>query len=311
MAAAAAPGKAPSGSPLLAVELPPPPEPPASEIPEEYHVYDLAGSRRSQPIIGTKCLFPSTRPSNRSEVQHLARCLEGMLAEAGSSTLGALRAWDLVCGELVRQVFVHCAERGELLGRVRRAHRHYVGALVRRVREMEGTAREVRLRELEAEVTELRGKLGESRSAATRSRVLGRMQAAVAQERGGRAAIAEAEKARGSKEGGAKTEACLSAYKECTPPEQQQLWRDMLGGAAPKARAQALHVLWKLIPEGRRADLLTQLCAELGTPLLCSFLLTAAAPLPFESRLSVVEGLLRDFSSFETLTLVEFLPYVW
>ena len=36
----------------------------------------------------------------------------------------ALQAWDVCFSELVRQVFVQCNDRGELLGRVRRAHQH-------------------------------------------------------------------------------------------------------------------------------------------------------------------------------------------
>jgi hypothetical protein len=51
---------------------------------------------------------------------------------------------------------MHCSERGELLGRVRRAMRHYLGELVGRVRAMEAGAREVAIRELEAENAELR-----------------------------------------------------------------------------------------------------------------------------------------------------------
>jgi hypothetical protein len=35
---------------------------------------------------------------------------------------------------------MHCSERGELLGRVRRAMRHYLGELVGRVRAMEAGA---------------------------------------------------------------------------------------------------------------------------------------------------------------------------
>ena len=43
---------------------------------------------------------------------------------------------------------MHCSERGELLGRVRRAMRHYLGELVGRVRAMEAGAREVAIRGL-------------------------------------------------------------------------------------------------------------------------------------------------------------------
>ena len=47
-----------------------------------------------------------------------------MLTAAGPRTMEALQAWDVCFSELVRQVFVQCNDRGELLGRVRRAHQH-------------------------------------------------------------------------------------------------------------------------------------------------------------------------------------------
>ena len=113
----------PRTSAKLAVDLPPPPAaatPPVSEIPEEYHVYDMLESR--QPVLlgpdvpnpdqGRRYrIFPSTRPSNRSEVKHLARTVERMLEAAGPRTGEALQAWDIALSELVRQVFVGCAEQ--------------------------------------------------------------------------------------------------------------------------------------------------------------------------------------------------------
>lgn len=123
----------------LAVKLPAPPLPPPTEVPEEYHVYDLIDERKVLSL-GDRSryrIFPSTRPSNRSEVQHLGRALEQMLLRAGANSAEALRAWDVVFAELVRQVFVGCGERGELLGRVRRAYSHYLACLMERVRTME------------------------------------------------------------------------------------------------------------------------------------------------------------------------------
>ena len=56
--------------------------------------------------------------------------IERMLAAAGPRTMEALQAWDVCFSELVRQVFVQCNDRGELLGRVRRAQQHYLAQLV-------------------------------------------------------------------------------------------------------------------------------------------------------------------------------------
>ena len=92
----------------LAVELPPPPEPPPSEIPEEFCVYDAQLASQQLPLASSKVkIFPTSKPSNRSEVVLLARCLEAMLAQAGARTADALRAWDVTFGELVRQVCMH------------------------------------------------------------------------------------------------------------------------------------------------------------------------------------------------------------
>jgi len=133
-----------------------PPPPPPSDVPEEYHIYDMQAERK-QVTLGESAkrneayrIFPAVQPSNRSQVTHpcshpthpqlpsyllvrpprlsqvvhLAATLERMLAKAGPRTMEALQAWDVCFSELVRQVFVQCNDRGELLGRVRRAQQH-------------------------------------------------------------------------------------------------------------------------------------------------------------------------------------------
>ena len=109
-----------SGS--LFEDLPPPPPP--TDVPEEYHIYDVQAERK-QVVLGESAkrneayrIFPAVQPSNRSQVVHLAATLERMLAAAGPRTTEALQAWDVCFSELVRQVFVQCNDRGELLGRV-------------------------------------------------------------------------------------------------------------------------------------------------------------------------------------------------
>jgi len=151
--AAAAASRSPHASPHSAPTLPPtrqpfsemisgslfedlPPPPPPTDVPEEYHIYDVQAERK-QVVLGESAkrneayrIFPAVQPSNRSQVVHLAATLERMLAAAGPRTMEALQAWDVCFSELVRQVFVQCNDRGELLGRVRRAQQHYLAQLV-------------------------------------------------------------------------------------------------------------------------------------------------------------------------------------
>ncbi len=172
-----------SGS--LFEELTPPPPP--SEIPEEYHLYDMQVERKQVTLGESKGseayrVFPAVQPSNRSQVVHLAATLEQMLEAAGPQTKQALEAWDTCFSELVRQVqsrhisppspasprippppppparpplrqvFVQCNDRGELLGRVRRAYQHYLAQLFEKVQRYENAEREVELRQLRREV---------------------------------------------------------------------------------------------------------------------------------------------------------------
>ena len=62
----------------------------------------------------------SSRPSNRSEAVQLAESLERKLNEHEHDYRATERTWQLAFAEVVRQVYVHCAERGVLLDRIRR-----------------------------------------------------------------------------------------------------------------------------------------------------------------------------------------------
>lgn len=315
----------------LAVEIPPPPPPPETEIPEEYFVFDLEANRRpvtlkdeladadggggggGSDLLARYRIFPSTRPSSRSEVHLLAQVLERMLRQAGPRTSEALRAWDLAFSELVRQVFVACVDRGELLGRVRRAYDHYLAALIDRVRYMEGTEREVELRRLEAENGELKKRLGETQTAARSSKVMGLFRAAAAEGRGSRMAI-EATEIKQSNEkakAGSPSEVCLRAYNGCPPAEQAGVWKDMLSAATGKARVGLLYQLWKMFGESKRPELLRNLTAELPVEAQTAYALAVATKLSYEERVGVVERLMRQFSAYEMSSFLDFLPYVW
>ena len=69
------------------------------------------GGGVSSISAGTR-VFPSKKPNSRAEVSHLMRTLDLMLDQAGDNTTEALRAWDVVFSELVRQASVDCIDRG-------------------------------------------------------------------------------------------------------------------------------------------------------------------------------------------------------
>ena len=258
-------------------------------------------------------IFPSTRPSSRSEVHMLARALEGMLRKAGPRTTDALRAWDIAFSELVRQSFVTCADRGELLGRVRRAYDHYLAALVERVRFMEGTERETTLRRLEAENAELRTKVGQATHMARSNKVTGLFRAAAAEGHGKREAMLEVERKESTEKAkaGSPSEICVRAYSSCPPPEQAGVWKDMLQVATGKARVALLYQLWKMFGESKKPELMRNLTSDLPVEAQTAYALALASKMDYEQRVGLVEHLLRQFSAFEMSSFIDFLPYIW
>ncbi|CAL8255020.1 unnamed protein product [Merluccius merluccius] len=133
-----------------------------SLIPEEYHVMkqqgvpELCGDRSTtdgQDDHHALRLFPSLRPSSRWEVVQLIQVMEEMMEKAkiheqteeltDLSQMGALlellkveqNIYSVVFHELIRQVSVHCAERGLLLDRIRK---QYVCLLERVPRQLKG-----------------------------------------------------------------------------------------------------------------------------------------------------------------------------
>ena len=91
------------------------------------------------------------RPSNRSEAIQLTENLERQLEKHASNFRALEQTWSITFCELVRQVYVHCAERGELLDRVRlwfERELKRLGALERKSRERIRGLREA-TRELE------------------------------------------------------------------------------------------------------------------------------------------------------------------
>ena len=82
----------------LSFEVSPPPPQSTAVAPEEWTFYELAGQRQAVVITGAAesrpnyRVFPSTRPSSRSDVLQLSKTLDHMLADAGTSSGEALRS---------------------------------------------------------------------------------------------------------------------------------------------------------------------------------------------------------------------------
>ena len=174
-------------------------------------IFDLSSESRpleivspGQPSRVTYRVYPPTQPSSRLEVRTLATALESMLQAAGSSTTHALEAWDHTFAELVPQVFVHCSDRGELLGRVRRAYGHYISELIKRLRALEVTEREALLERLMDENAKLKEDMEAEGIQRKRSGVVNLLQRATAASKGASEAKASVEKNKteGQKSGG-------------------------------------------------------------------------------------------------------------
>ena len=86
-----------------------------------------------------------SRPSNRTEAIQLAEALEQQLEATKHDVRGSEHCWAGTFRELVRQVYVHCAERGELLERVRAWHEEELKRL--HTAERKAREREKRLKE--------------------------------------------------------------------------------------------------------------------------------------------------------------------
>lgn len=81
----------------------------------EVHFSTAAGSGQSAEYR----VFPTEKPSSRAEAVLLGQTFDAMLASCGGVAEAEEEACDVVLRELVRQVGLHCTERGSVLDRVR------------------------------------------------------------------------------------------------------------------------------------------------------------------------------------------------
>ncbi|XP_025025117.1 axonemal dynein light chain domain-containing protein 1 [Python bivittatus] len=138
-------------------------------IPEEFHIvknrgvlgleyYDDKYTTLLEDEENRLRVFPSMKPSGRLEVLQLMKVMDTMLEKAGTndedvgvtglsqmhSALEVLKVeqniYNIVFHEIIRQVSVDCAERGELLSKLRQ---RYVGLLERIPRQMRNLYKEM------------------------------------------------------------------------------------------------------------------------------------------------------------------------
>ena len=84
-----------------------------------------AAAERAPPLASATTKYrvhPPARPSTRAEALRLSAVADELLEAAGDDLHAQMRAIEDVLQELVRQVYVHCSERGSLLERVRVTH---------------------------------------------------------------------------------------------------------------------------------------------------------------------------------------------
>ena len=85
-------------------------------------------------------VYPASKPPSRSEALQLGRVLDEGLAGAGGDVREEMSVWDRVLSELIRQVYVHCAERGDLLERVRVQQGEWMVGMLRAIDEVKAEA---------------------------------------------------------------------------------------------------------------------------------------------------------------------------
>ncbi|TKS74300.1 Axonemal dynein light chain domain-containing protein 1 [Collichthys lucidus] len=136
-----------------------------SLIPEEYHIvknkgleslklYEDAFTVQLQDDEKKLRVFPSLRPSGRQEAVQLMRIMDDMLMKAGvdqksedltelSQMEGLLELvrveqniYNLVFHELIRQVSVNCAERGQLLAKLRQRYQSLLERIPRHLKSL-------------------------------------------------------------------------------------------------------------------------------------------------------------------------------
>ena len=78
------------------------------------------------------------KPSSRADVVQLEAVLRRRLAESSDALGEQIRAWDDSFGEVVRQVRLHCTERGAFLDEIRSRYNDWVSRLVLAVSELHG-----------------------------------------------------------------------------------------------------------------------------------------------------------------------------
>ncbi|XP_065918337.1 axonemal dynein light chain domain-containing protein 1-like isoform X2 [Dysidea avara] len=140
---------------------------PASLIPEEYHIvkhpgviglefHDDSYSSRPADHDHHMTVFPSMKPSGRHEVVALKHTMDAMLEKAGIGKMASDEElsgptsmhnllqlvqkeqdiYNIIFHELIRQVSVHCVERGGLLSELRTRYSNLLDRIPRQVKDL-------------------------------------------------------------------------------------------------------------------------------------------------------------------------------
>ena len=101
-----------------------------------------------------------SKPASRAAVVHLEATLRARLSAAHDSLPEQVRAWDAAFAEVIRQVGLHCAERGSLLEEVRARYDDWIARLICTVAELHG-ARDRKREQEEEEAVQQEDRLQE------------------------------------------------------------------------------------------------------------------------------------------------------
>ena len=124
-----------------------------SGSPSSFHAesYEHGALPPRRTILPPPSRHARPTPASRADVVHLDAVLREHLAAAGGALGDQIRAWDEAFSEMVRQVKLHCTERGVLLDEIRSRYNDWVTRLILAVSELHGAReRKVAMAEEEA-----------------------------------------------------------------------------------------------------------------------------------------------------------------
>lgn len=266
-------------------------------------------------------------PSNRSEAVQLAKALDERLREPSASSYeGKLEVYDAALDELVRQVSVHCVERGEVLARLRSfysTHAAAFGSVTRKRQEDAGLSDlDVRLDSQAAVHKKLLGRVAKLEAKMRRIEILlkdgdvGAAKALILATEGDQGAVVDGNRAINAVSErllanpvGLRVEILSSMLKPFTPKERAETVGHLLAALPGEEHVNGLHeAVLQLYPLSRQRavlalaqpmapsellELVYSLSTNFQTPELVELLQLPLRALPKERTLDVMEMMLQ------------------